>query len=145
MSESESSAALRDYLERLPLPDASNDLFERVERSRRRRRLVRRMAIGSAATLLVVLAIAPFVSRTVPPVDGLARGLTDHAAGTPLTPHSRSRNPAETELRLIDRQLAAAFSATAPEGHIDTLWQRRKAAIQRLEQEPTDERHTISL
>lgn len=132
---------LRRYLESLPLPEASDGLFDRVERTRGRRRLVRRVSIGATAILVLGLGVAPFLLTSAPPAPSIAGQQSD---GDMQSPQLTTR-PEEAELRLIDRQLAAAYTDAAPEGHIDTLWQRRRAAILRLEKEPIDERTVISL
>ena len=142
MTEFEQRDPLRDYLESLPLPESSDGLFERVERTRQRRRRVRHAAVGLAAMLMLALGLSPLLlPLAAPPSNPLA--------GQPEVGASGLHNPAtraeEAELRLIDRQLAAAYRGSAPEGHIDTLWQRRNAVVTRLEQEPIDARTVVSL
>lgn len=142
MTEFDKRDPLRDYLESLPLPEPSNGLFERVERTRTRRRRVRHTAVAAAAMLVIALGLSPLLLPVAaPPSIPLAGQAEVRDPGL----HIPALRAEEAELRLIDRQLAAAYRVSAPEGHIDTLWQRRNAVIQRLEQEPIDERTVVSL
>lgn len=111
---------LQQRLGALPEPPLPGDLWPRVARARQRQLANRRAALGGGAALLVALLVVPFQFRgdgdqPGPAVDGPVTAVADALPAT---------DP-NAQLRILDRELQAAYQAGAGSDQIDALWQAR--------------------
>ena len=109
------------YLHGLPKVEPDAGLAAQVIESHLRRRRLRRGALAMAASV-VLGAMGWQILRPLPEVPSVA------IASPP--------NSAWVEIRALDRQLQAGYLADMSEAELSRLWQRRKQAVIRIDQQP---------
>ncbi len=127
-----STDALRLHLAGLPEPGSQADLWPRIERTRARRRVGRRIAAAGALCAVAVAGLFGLRMTAVNP------GLLADAAppATPLV---------SADLRMIDHQLQAAYDHAADPEHINALWHARELAASATDTRSIEDDHIISL
>ena len=131
-------ADIRALLGSLPEPNAPHGLFVRIEKTRRRRRYVRWAAGATASCALLALLLLPQWGT-----NGVMEA-GDMLAEEQVVERPES-NAGDAQLRLIDRQLQAAYERGAPAVQLQVLWQRREAVVITLQQETDRESTIVSL
>lgn len=124
--------ALHRHLAGLPEPQPAPALWPRIERTRRRRQLGRRVATVCGAGVLVLGSV---MALRMPTRDPGA-----FVTAAPSAPTHFSAN-----LRAIDHQLQAAYDGAADAEQIKSLWRAREHAANSLDARSIDHDHIIRL
>ena len=119
--------ALRARLGALPEPPLPPDLWPRIARARRRQVARRRLAAGGGLAVLLALAVLPL--RSPEPLGGQAAPSAPMAAAPGLPYPAAPAMDAGAQLRVLDRELQAAYRTGAGEAHIAQLWAAREALL----------------
>lgn len=121
-------ARLQRHLGALPEPPLPAALWPRVARARRRQLARRRIALGGGVAALFALLVLPGRSpdpATPPPMD--TAGVVASAPGAPARPAPSLDQHAR--LRILDRELQAAYRRGSGQAEIAQLWQARAALL----------------
>lgn len=109
-----------------PMPPAA-DLWPRLEQARRRRVNRFKNTVGSAAILLLCLALLPLVGS-----------IDRQPAPAPLATNSQTTAPqavldddALEKIRALDRALQTAYDEGASDDEVEPLWKARQALLPR--------------
>lgn len=117
---------LRRRLEALPDPALPDALWARVAHARRRQVARRRLALGGGAAVALAVFVLPFRL----PHPGEQPVTASDIASTGAVP---SRAPVASDpdarLRILDRELQAAYSRGSDAAEIAQLWQARDALL----------------
>jgi hypothetical protein len=116
---SSNASQVHAYLSALPTPAVGRDLFQRIEGTRQRRQVRRRLFAGSVALLAFCALLLTLPTSPGPVVEALV------IQPTPAT------QAAGAQLRAIDRQLQAAYDRGADEAQLAALWRARELAVNR--------------
>lgn len=118
---------LRRHLEALPEPPLPDALWVRVTGARRRQVARRRLALGGGVAVALALLVLPLRFGTPP---GGQPGIANDIAAAEAAP---SRAPVasdpDTRLRILDRELQAAYRRGSAAAEIAQLWEARDALL----------------
>jgi len=119
---------LQQRLGALPEPPLPADLWPRVARARQRQLANRRAALGGGAALLVALLVVPFQFRGdagLPGRDSAAIAVADPVSANAGQVRDFAAADPNAQLRILDRELQAAYQDGAGTAQIEALWQAR--------------------
>ena len=124
---------LQHRLGALPEPPLPAALWPRVARARRRQLARRRIALGGGLAALFALLVLP--GRLSAP--GLLQGTGTApviAAARTVPPRADDAGDPDARLRILDRELQAAYHRGSGEAEIAQLWQARAALVRARDQ-----------
>lgn len=122
-------ARLKRRLGSMPPVPPAMELWPRLELAHRRRVRRLQLSVGSAAALLLCVALVPLLVDTVdrPARASLAAGAPE-AAGAPL--QVLDQDTVE-QIRALDRALQAAYDEGASDDELEPIWKARRALLPR--------------
>ncbi len=111
-----------------PVPPAA-DLWPRLELAHRRRDRRLKLSVGSAAALLLCVALVPLLGDMV---DRPGRAPLAAAAPEPaVAPLQVLDQDTVERIRALDRALQAAYDEGASDDELEPIWKARRALLPR--------------
>ncbi len=120
---------LQHHLGALPEPPLPAALWPRVARARRRQLARRRIALGGGVAALLAVLVLPGRLPGPGPLEGADAAI---AAAHTMPPRAAAADP-DARLRILDRELQAAYHRGSGEAEIAQLWQARAALLRERE------------
>lgn len=115
---------LRDRLAALPEPPLPPGLLERTVRARQRQRAMRRAAVaGAGTTVLVAIVAVSLPMRLQAPAPAPVVDAPPPIAAATSTATTRPERNAQ--LRILDREIQAAYRRGSGEAELAQLWKAR--------------------
>lgn len=123
---------LHQHLGALPEPPLPAALWPRVARARRRQLARHRIALGGGVAALFALLVVPGRlpdPGAFPPSDPAADAAADAAATHVMPARAAVAADPDARLRILDRELQAAYHRGSDQAEIAQLWQARAALL----------------
>lgn len=117
---------LRRHLEALPDPALPDALWSRVARAHRQQVARRRLALGGGVAVALAVLVLPF--RPPDPGDPTVSASDVASAGTGPARAPVVADP-DARLRILDRELQAAYHRGSDAAELAQLWQARDALL----------------